>query len=214
MDVVAETGAEWVGFVFFPPSPRALTPAEAWAIARRHPGGPGLIGLFVEPTDADLEQTLAAVPLAGLQVHATAERIASIQARFGLPVWHAIGVAAASDLPREAHGVDRLLLDRKPPDGSAVPGGNARPFDWSVLRGWAAPAPWVLAGGLTPGNVSEAIRLTGARTVDVSSGVERARGIKDPALIRAFVTAARSAGNNSGSAALPRMSITTFGERT
>lgn len=192
MDVAAEAGAEYVGFVFFPPSPRALGPAEAAVLAARHPAGPAPVGLFVDPTDADIASVLDVVPLQALQVHAAAERVAAIQAIFGLPVWHAVGVSSQADLPLAAPGVSRLLLDHKAPPGATLPGGNARAFDWAVLRGWAAPAPWVLAGGLHPGNVAEAIRQTGTRAVDVSSGVERERGVKDPALIRAFVEAVRN----------------------
>ena len=194
----AAAGADWAGFVFFPPSPRHVTPGEAAALVGRHPGGPRPVALLVEPADADVAAVLAAVPFAALQVHAPAERAAAIQSRFGVPVWQAVGVAAAVDLPAQAPGVTRLLLDRKAPPDAALPGGNAASFAWSVLRGWTAPAPWVLAGGLTPDTVAGAIRQTGAGAVDVSSGVERCRGIKDPALIAAFVAAARGASLISG----------------
>lgn len=193
MDAVAEAGAEFVGFVFFPPSPRAVSPNEAALLARRHPAGPQPVGLFVDPTDDFIAAVLDQVPLAALQVHASRARAAAMQARFGVPVWHAVGVAAPGDVPSDARGVSRLLLDHKAPPGAPLPGGNARPFDWSVLRGWSAPAPWVLAGGLTPGNVADAIRQTRAPAVDVSSGVERTRGVKHPALIHAFVRAVRAA---------------------
>ena len=116
-----------------------------------------------------------------------------LRSRFGVPVWHAIGVATRADLPGDAPGVDALLLDAKPPADAVLPGGNAHAFDWPLLQGWAAPAPWLLAGGLTPLNVADAIRLSGAAAVDVSSGVERERGVKDEALIRQFVQAAREA---------------------
>ena len=188
----AEAGADWVGFVFFPPSPRALPPDQAAALSSSYPGGPARVGLFVDPADADVEAVLAAVPLAVLQVHSvSAARAQSLRARFGLPVWHAVGVEAQADLPASADGVDGLLLDAKAPADADLPGGNAEAFDWSVLRGWTAPLPWLLAGGLTPDNVGEAIRTSGAPAVDVSSGVERARGVKDPGLIRAFIEAAK-----------------------
>ncbi len=193
MDAVAEAGADWVGFVFFPPSPRSLTPVEAAALAARHPKGPKAVALLVDPTDQDVSRLLDVVPLAALQVHASAARAAEIQDRFSVPVWHAVGVDGADDLPQQAPGVSRLLLDRKPGADAALPGGNATAFDWSVLRDWQAPAPWVLAGGLDPGSVAEAVRRTGAPAVDVSSGVERSRGVKDPALIAAFVAAVRAA---------------------
>lgn len=193
MDAVAAAGAEWVGFVFFPPSPRAVQPDQAAALAARHPGGPRPVGLFVDPGDDEIAATLARVPLAALQIHAASARAAALQARFRVPVWHAVGIATAADLPRGAPGVTRLLLDHKAAPGAKLPGGNARAFDWSVLRGWTAPVPWMLAGGLTPDTVAEALRQTGAPGVDVSSGVERVRGAKDPALVAAFVAAVRTA---------------------
>ena len=190
-----EAKADWVGFVFYPPSPRALPPAMAARLAQRLPkAGPSPAGLFVAPSDDDLARTLESLALAALQVHGVSpERAAAIQARFAVPVWHAAGVASAADLPAMAPGVSRLLMDRKPETTDPLPGGNARSFDWSVLRDWAAPVPWMLAGGLTPNNVANAIRQTGAPAVDVSSGVESSRGMKDPALIRDFVDAVRSA---------------------
>jgi len=193
MDAVAEAGADWVGFVFFPASPRAVTPALAASLAARHPQGPKPVGLFVQPTDRQIAEALAVVPLAALQVLAPAARATEIRTRFGLPVWHAVGVGAAPDLPSAMPGIDRLLLDHQAAPGAAVPGGNATPFDWSLLRGWSAPGPWMLAGGLTPETVADAIVRTGAPGVDVSSGVECRRGVKDPALIRRFVAAAKAA---------------------
>ena len=192
MDAVAEAGADWAGFVLFPPSPRFLTAPDAARLIARHPHGPRPVALLVAPTDEDIAAALAAAPFAVLQVYASADRAADIQARFGVPVWLAAGVAAASDLPAAAQGVTRLLLDHKPPPAAPLPGGNAASFDWTLLAGWRPPAPWVLAGGLTPANVAEAIRHTSAPAVDVSSGVERVRGVKDPALIAAFVAAARA----------------------
>ena len=193
MDAVAEAGAEWVGFNFFPPSPRYVSFPGAAALAARHPGGPRPVGLFVDPTDEEIAEALRRVTLAALQIHASAERAAGVQARFGVPVWHAVGVGTSADLPATASGIARLLLDHKAPPGASLPGGNAQSFDWSLLRGWTAPAPWMLAGGLTPGTVGDAIRQTGAPGVDASSGLERTRGVKDPALIRAFVDAVRTA---------------------
>ena len=192
-DAVAEAGAEWVGFVFFPPSPRAVTPKQAGLLARRHAGGPCPVGLFVDPTDDEVDAALQCIELAVLQVHAGAERAAALRGRFGVPVWRSVGVAARSDLPQAAEGIDRLLLDYKAPAGAPVPGGNAQSFDWSILREWQPPAPWILAGGLTPATVAEAIRQTGAPVVDVSSGVERTRGVKDAGLIHSFVRAVRGA---------------------
>lgn len=190
-DTAVEAGADWVGFVFFPPSPRHVTPSQAASLSGRFHGGPGRVGLFVDPPDADVAAALHALRLDALQVYAPGARAAEIRARFGVPVWQAVGIGSAADLPGAAEGVDRLLLEAKAPPGAGRPGGNALVFEWSVLRGWRAPLPWMLAGGLTPGNVAAAIAATGAPAVDVSSGVESARGVKDPALIRAFVGAVR-----------------------
>jgi phosphoribosylanthranilate isomerase len=193
MRAAAEAGADLVGFVFFPPSPRAVTPAQAAAVALP---GPARVGLFVDPADEEIAAVLAAVPLDLIQLHGeeTPSRCAAVKARFGLPVMKALGIAGPADLAalaRYAPAVDRFLLDAKAPPGAPLPGGNAAPFDWSVLAGAAVPRPWLLAGGLTPDNVKEAVRIAGAPGVDVSSGVEGRRGVKDPALIAAFVAAAR-----------------------
>ncbi len=191
-EAAAAAGADWVGFVFFPPSPRFVTPAQAASLAQ--PGPVGKVGLFVDPADEDLARTLATIDLDILQLVATsAARVAEIRLRFGRPVWRAVGIGAATDLPSQPDGADAHLLDAKAPPGACLPGGNAVAFDWSLLRRWTAPAPWVLAGGLTPSTVAAAIAQTGAPAVDVSSGVESARGVKDPALIRAFLANASSA---------------------
>jgi phosphoribosylanthranilate isomerase len=190
-DTAVAAGADYVGLVFFPPSPRYVTPARAAALSARHPGGPLRVGLFVDPAIEAIASVLDAVRLDILQVYGRAE-LPGLRARFGLPVWRATGIDTSADLPREAGGADALLLEAKPPPAATRPGGNAVRFDWSLLRGWNAPAPWILAGGLTPDNVAEAIRATGATTVDVSSGVEQSRGVKDPALIQAFIANARA----------------------
>ncbi len=192
MDAAVAAGADWVGLNFFPASPRCVSPAQAAALAAR-PGVPIRVGLFVKPTDAEIAAVLETVKLDILQIYDSAPRAADIRARFGRPVWHAVGVATAADLPREPGGVDGFVIEAKAPPGATRPGGNAVSFDWSILAGWHAPAPWLLAGGLGPDNVAEAIRATGATAVDVASGVEREKGIKDPALVAAFVQAARGA---------------------
>jgi len=192
-DAAVEGGADFVGFNFFPPSPRSVGPAVAARLSARAPAGPKRVGLFVHPTDAEIAAVLGSLPLDLLQLYVDAPRAAALRTRFGLPVWRAVGIVSDADLPRAAEDVDGLLLDAKPPPDSELPGGNARTFDWSVLRAWRAPLPWVLAGGLTPGNVAQAVQATGAPVVDVSSGVERARGEKDPAMIRAFLAAVRTA---------------------
>ena len=198
-DAAAEAGAAMVGFVFYPPSPRAVTPAEAAALSARIEGGPLRVGLFVDPTDEEIAAVLAAVPLGLIQLHGAEApaRCAAIRARFGVPVMKALGIGEAADfaaLEAYASVVDRFLLDAKPPAGASLPGGNAAAFDWGLTAGRVIPRPWLLAGGLTPETVAEAIRQSGAAGVDVSSGVERARGIKDPARIRAFVGAAAGRG--------------------
>ena len=197
-DAAVAAGADWLGFVFFPPSPRAISATRAARLSARAPGGPLRVGLFVNPALAEIAAVLAAIPLDILQIHGPAELARAIRAEFGLPVWRAVGIAAAADLPRAADGADVLLLDASPPPGATRPGGNAVSFDWSLLRGWRPPAPWLLAGGLTPDNVAAAIAATGAPAVDVSSGVERRPGEKDPALIRAFIAAARGARPEGG----------------
>ncbi|HET6183878.1 MAG TPA: phosphoribosylanthranilate isomerase [Acetobacteraceae bacterium] len=198
LDAAAEAGADWVGFNFFPPSPRYVDIAMAASLARRVPAGIGSVGLFVGPTDEEIGAVLEAVPLDVLQVYAASGRCAAIRNRFGRPVWRAIGIGSAADLPTGLEGCDRLVLEAKPPQGANRPGGNAARFDWSILAGWRVPGPWILAGGLRPGNVAEAIRATGATAVDVSSGVEGTDGRKDPALIRAFVAASRAAPPGAG----------------
>jgi len=190
-DAAAAAGASYIGFVFFPPSPRNVTPEAAASLSARCSGGPLRVGLFVDPTIEDIANVLGEVALDVLQLYGSLA-IEDVRTRFGLPVWKNISVATSADLPSDAAGADALVLEAVPPSGATRPGGNAAHFDWSLLRDWSAPAPWVLAGGLTPRNVAAAIRTTRATTVDVSSGVERIRGLKDPALIRAFIERARS----------------------
>ena len=196
LDAAVSAGADMLGFVFFPPSPRALSPTDAAALSAFHTGEAERVGLFVDPDDDAIEAVLAALPLHAIQLHGgeTPERCAAVRARFGLPVMKALGVAAPSDLDAlaaYAPAVDRFLLDAKPPAGAELPGGNAAAFDWGLVAGRAVPRPWLLAGGLTPDNVARAVAESGAPGVDVSSGVEKARGVKDPALVRAFVAAAK-----------------------
>jgi phosphoribosylanthranilate isomerase len=192
-DTAVAAGADFIGLNFFRASPRHVTPAQAAALSARHQGGPQRVGLFVAPEDHEVAAALAEIRLDALQLYVPAERAAELRARFRVPVWRAVGVSARADLPRDAAGADRLLIEAKPPANASRPGGNAVMVDWSLLSGWTAPCPWMLAGGLTPDNVAAAIRATAAPAVDVSSGVERAPGVKDPALIRAFVAAARTA---------------------
>jgi phosphoribosylanthranilate isomerase len=195
VDAAARAGAAYMGFVFFPRSPRHLTLPKAAALALRVPVGVARVGLVVDADDAALEAILREVPLDMLQLHGheSPARVAEIRARFGLPVMKAVGVADAADLAAiadHAAVADQILIDARPPAGAALPGGNGLAFDWRLIAGRAWQRPWMLAGGLTPQNVAEAVRLTGARQVDVSSGVESAPGIKDPAAIAAFIAAA------------------------
>ncbi len=199
LDAAVAAGADMVGFVFYPPSPRAVTIEQAAELSHlapaHHQGGPLRVGLFVDASDTTLAAVLRDVPLDILQLHGqeNPERCDAIRSHFGKPVMKALGIAGRDDLrllDAYAPVVDRFLLDAKPPAGASLPGGNAAAFDWSLLAGVAVPHPWLLAGGLTPSNVAQAIQISGAPGVDVSSGVEKARGVKDPAAIAAFVTAA------------------------
>lgn len=190
----AKAGAHYAGFVFFPPSPRALSPAEARALVLAAPVGMAKVGLVVDADDAMLDALLAEVPLDMLQLHGseTPARVAAIRARHGLPVMKAVGVSTAEDVARIADYwpvADQILVDAKAPKGAALPGGNGVAFDWGLLHNRRWPVPWMLAGGLAADNVAEALRVTGARQVDVSSGVESAPGVKDPARIAAFAAA-------------------------
>ena len=196
-------GAAYVGLVFFARSPRNLAAAQARELALALPPGVVKVGLTVNATDAELDAILSEVPLDMLQLHGSEDpaRVAAVRARHGLPVMKAVGVAGPADLAALdsfARVADMLLVDAKPPPGADRPGGNALAFDWRLIAGRRWPVPWMLAGGLTPGNVAKAIRLTGARQVDVSSGVESAPGEKDAVRMAAFVAAAQSAGEAAG----------------
>ncbi len=192
LDAAAEAGADWIGFVFFNRSPRVVTAQLASELHHRLERRALGVGLFVAPDDDEVARVLDAVPLDVLQVYAGAARADALRRRFGLPVWLACGIATAAELPT-ATTLDGLVIEARPPTGADRPGGNGARLDWRITAGWTAPAPWLLAGGLSAGNVAEAVRQSGAVAVDVSSGVESAPGIKDPALIRRFVAAARSA---------------------
>ena len=199
VEAAVEAGARYVGFVFFAKSPRNLSVGEARDLTVLVPPGVAKVALTVDATDAELDAITGAVPLDMLQLHGqeSPERVSAIRARYGLPVMKAIGIAGPDDVAKiPAYGkvADQLLVDAKAPAGAVLPGGNGLAFDWTLVARKYWPCPWMLAGGLTPDNVGEAIRLTGARQVDVSSGVESAPGVKDADLIRAFVAAARNAG--------------------
>ncbi|MDT1063734.1 phosphoribosylanthranilate isomerase [Paracoccus sp. CPCC 101403] len=195
VDAAIKAGARYLGFVFFPKSPRHVTPLQAASLVADVPLGIARVGLFVNPDDATLESTLATVPLDVIQLHGseTPQRVTEVKALTGLPVMKAVGVAEPEDL--EAvwdYGLvaDMLLIDAKAPKDAALPGGNGLAFDWRILAGRQILKPWLLAGGLTPDNVAQAIRLTRAQGVDVSSGVESAPGVKDAEKIRNFIARA------------------------
>lgn len=195
VDAALKAGARYLGFVFFEKSPRNVTPAKAAALAADVPLGIARVGLFVNPDDAALQSTLAHVPLDIIQLHGheSPARVAEVKALTGLPVMKAVGISEASDLDALwDYGLvaDMLLVDAKPPKDAALPGGNGLAFDWRLLVGRQMVRPWLLAGGLTPDNVAQAIRLTRAPGVDVSSGVESAPGVKDAEKIRQFVSRA------------------------
>lgn len=196
VDAAVEAGAGFVGFVTFPRSPRHIESLDLLkAMGARVPRTVVRVGLFVDADDALIEARLATGAIDMLQLHGaeTAERVAALKARTGKPVIKAIKVAAPADVERgiEAYAdvADRLMFDAA--DGT-LPGGNAKAFDWTFLSGRTVPRPWFLAGGLNPGNVAEAVRVTGARAVDVSSGVEATRGVKSVELIRAFLGAVKA----------------------
>lgn len=193
-----EGGARYVGLVFYPRSPRAVAPALAAQLARQVPTWVRTVGLFVDPDDTLLEHVVTQVPLDLVQLHGaeTPARVAEIQATYHIPVIKAIKVATVEDLDGAAayqETAGMLLFDAKPPDKvAALPGGNGISFDWTLLAGRSWSRPWMLSGGLSADNLAEAVARSGARIVDVSSGVEDRPGHKDPARIRTFLeTAAR-----------------------
>ncbi|HQT62320.1 MULTISPECIES: phosphoribosylanthranilate isomerase [unclassified Acidiphilium] len=186
-----DAGADWVGFVFFPRSPRFVTIEALKAIGAD--GRVPRVGLFVAPTPEAIETVLKVQDLEVLQIYAGAKECRAMRARFGARLWRAVGVSSTADLPHDDEGLDGFVIESKPPQGADRPGGNATAFDWAVMQGWRAPAPWLLAGGLTPANVAGAVRASGAAAVDVSSGVESAPGEKSVLLIRDFVAAAHAA---------------------
>jgi phosphoribosylanthranilate isomerase len=191
-------GAAYVGFVFYPPSPRAVSPDRAAGLCAEIPTGILRVGLFVDADDALIETALAAAPIDILQFHGSEspQRVADAKLRFSRPVMKAMPIAGPQDvlavLPYE-EVADLLLFDAKPPRRpDALPGGNGLVFDWNLIAARSWLRPWLLSGGLTADLLPEAVRVSGAAAVDVSSGVESSAGQKDPAKIRAFLSAARA----------------------
>lgn len=195
----ARCGAAYAGLVFFERSPRNLSLDDArWMLADADIDGLTLVALTVDAEDADLERIVGSLPVGMLQLHGreSPERVADVRSRFRLPVMKAVGVADEGDLGALSDYesvADQILVDARPPTEAGLPGGNGLAFDWRLIRGRSWSRPWMLAGGLTPENVGEAVRLTGADQVDVSSGVETSPGLKSAGLIEAFVDAARAA---------------------
>jgi phosphoribosylanthranilate isomerase len=193
----AKGGAAYVGFVFYPPSPRAVTPPRAAQLCAAASHGMARVGLFVDADDAMIEAVLASAPLDILQFHGleTPERVAEARRRFGLPIMKAVAIAGIEDVAGAARYeavADLLLFDAKPPRRpDALPGGNGLAFDWGLIAGRPWRRPWMLSGGLTADLLPEAVRISGAAAVDVSSGVESRPGEKDLDKIRAFLAAAR-----------------------
>lgn len=196
VDMVAESRADFGGFIFHPPSPRNLSIALAAELTRQAAGRFRRVGLFVDASDDTLGAVLAAAQLDALQLQGkeTPERVAQIRSLSGLPVWKAISVASAADIERALayrDAADFILFDAKTPKG-ALPGGMGLSFDWTLLAGYRGPLPWGLAGGLNPENVAEAIRIASPPMVDVCSGTESAPGVKDVDRVAAFCQAARN----------------------
>jgi phosphoribosylanthranilate isomerase len=192
-----DAGADMVGFVFFERSPRFVGLDHARELAAEARGRAKIVALSVDASDRALAAIVARVSPDILQLHGAESpaRVAEIRRQFGVAAMKALGVADAGDFDKALEfedAADCLLIDAKPPRGATRPGGNGAPFDWRLARGFAPKKPWLLSGGLEPGNVGEAIVLSGARGVDVSSGVESAPGVKDIGKITAFVAAARA----------------------
>jgi phosphoribosylanthranilate isomerase len=193
-----EGGAAYLGFVFYPPSPRAVSPARAAALIAAVPSGVQRVGLFVDADDALIRAVLAEAAIDILQFHGaeSPDRIADVKVRFHRPVMKAIAVAAPEDVlaaGRYDDVADMLLFDAKPPSLiDALPGGNGLAFDWRLIAGHKWRRPWMLSGGLTAELLPEAVHISGASAVDVSSGVERRPGDKDPDKIREFLRVART----------------------
>ncbi len=193
----AEAGVAYVGFVFFPKSPRNLDFTHAAKLSAAVPQGIRRVAVTVDAEDSTLNEICEGVTVDMIQLHGneSPDRVAEIRDIFGVPVMKAVGVADERDLDSLAgyeRVVDQLLVDAKPPKGAELPGGIGFRFDWRLIMDRQWQVPWMLAGGLTAGNVAEAVSLTGARQVDVSSGVERAPGDKDIELIKAFVSSVRN----------------------
>ena len=191
IDAAIQAGASYIGLNFFAKSPRSVTIEEAAPLAAAMPAGVAKVALVVDADDAMLDALAEKVAIDILQLHGseTPARVTEVKARYGLPVMKVVGLADASDLIKlDAHlsVADMILVDAKAPKDAVLPGGNGVTFDWTLLEGRRWPIPWMLAGGLNPSNVAEAIRLTRANQVEVASGVGTSPGVKDPQLMKQF----------------------------
>jgi phosphoribosylanthranilate isomerase len=203
LDVALDEGADLVGFVFFPPSPRNIGYEAARVLGARVRGRAQKVALSVDANDDELAASIEALRPDMLQLHGqeTPDRVVMVRARFGLPVMKALPIAERADLsPMRLYDkvADRLIFDARAPREATRPGGLGKPFDWRLLESVHASVPFMLSGGLDAGNVAEALRITRAPGVDISSGVERAPGEKDPEKVRDFIRVAREASSNSG----------------
>lgn len=195
-------GASHVGFIFFAKSPRNIAPAEAGQLRKAAGGRAKAVAVTVDADDATLDDIVASMSPDMLQLHGseTPGRVAELKARYGLPVMKALSIREVADLAaiEPYRGVaDRFLFDAKPPRGAELPGGNGVPFDWRVLAALGPGIDYMLSGGLNAQNIGEALRLVSPSGIDTSSGVESAPGVKDVALIEAFLRAVRTAGKKS-----------------
>lgn len=198
LKAATQAGADYIGFVFYAPSPRAVTPQEAAALGKLLPAGIKAVGLFVDAPDHEIASAIQGTNIAMLQLHGAEDpqRVAAIQEKFGLPVIKAIRIGSADDLatvPEYEDASDWLLFDSRP-SNAPLPGGTGQVFDWSLLAGRSFKKPWMLSGGLTAQNVAGALSVVSPDAVDVSSGVETAPGIKDAGKIHDFIRAVKTNG--------------------
>ena len=196
VDAAVDAGANLVGFVFFPPSPRSISVARAAELTKRVPKDVIKVALSVDADDALLADITANAGIDMMQFHGSEppQRVAEARARYGLPMMKALAIAGAKDVDRARRYeavADWLMFDAKPPRSATRPGGNALAFDWQLVAGESWKKPWLLAGGLTPENVREAVRVSGAAALDVSSGVEDEPCIKNASKIRQFIVMAK-----------------------
>lgn len=201
IQLCADLGVKWVGFVFYPPSPRSLSIEQAASLHKSvppaHAGGPLRVGLFVKPKLEEVASTLETVPLDILQLYTTPENARTIRKHFNIPVWLACGIRSSEDLPTSQHPhLDGFIIEAPADKNDTRPGGLGKRFDWTLTHNWHPPLPWLLAGGLTADNVQHAITQSNAPAVDVSSGVETSPGCKSEKLLTEFIKKSHAKGCN------------------